>query len=123
MKRTKICGVVAICGLVLPVFGAGNLAPVVSKQISRSVDLPGEFLPFMSVSLHAKVPGFVERVLVDRGSRVKEGDVLVRLTASEMAAQLAEAQAKVKALESDRLQAEAQLAAVQSSYERVKKAA
>jgi membrane fusion protein, multidrug efflux system len=123
VRRIKVCAVVAISGLILPTFAAGNLAPVISKQISRTVDLPGEFLPFLSVSLHAKVPGFVERVLVDRGSRVKEGDVLVRLTASEMAAQLAEAQAKVKALESDRLQAEAQLAAVQSSYERVKKAA
>jgi hypothetical protein len=26
-------------------------------------DLPGEFLPFLSVSLHAKVPGYVEKVL------------------------------------------------------------
>jgi len=100
-----------------------NLAPVVSKPVSRTIDLPGEFLPFLSVSLHAKVPGYVDRVLVDRGSVVKQGDLLVELSAPEMAAQIAEAESKVQAADADRLQAEAQLAAAQSTYERTKTAA
>ncbi len=87
------------------------------------VDLPGEFLPFLSVSLHAKVPGYVERILVDRGSRVEDGQLLAELSAPEMAAQIAEAESKVQAIESDRLQSEAQLAAAQSTYDRLKKAA
>ena len=46
---------------VVPVFLAvaaaqTALAPVVSKPVSRTIDLPGEFLPFMTVSLHAKGP-------------------------------------------------------------------
>ena len=98
-------------------------SPVVSKPVSRTIDLPGEILPFLSVSLHAKVPGYVERVLVDRGSMVKQGDLLVELSAPEMKAQIAEAESKVQAAEADRLQAEAQLAAAQSTYERLKKAA
>ena len=97
--------------------------PVVSKPVSRMADLPGEFLPFLSVSLHAKVPGYVERILVDRGSRVDGGQLLAELSAPEMAAQIAEAESKVQAIESDRLQAEAQLAAAQSTYDRLKKAA
>jgi RND family efflux transporter MFP subunit len=87
------------------------------------VELPGEFLPFLTVSLHARVPGYVERVLVDRGSIVKQGDLLVELSAPEMNAHIAEAESKVQAAEADRLQAEAQLAAAQSTYERLKKAA
>ena len=97
--------------------------PVISKPVSRMADLPGEFLPFLSVSLHAKVPGYVERILVDRGSRVDGGQLLAELGAPEMAAQIAEAESKVQAIESDRLQAEAQLAAAQSTYDRLKKAA
>jgi membrane fusion protein (multidrug efflux system) len=62
----------------------GDLAPVVSKTVARTVELPGEFLPFLSVSLHAKVPSYVERVLVDRGSIVKQGDLLVEMSAPEM---------------------------------------
>jgi membrane fusion protein (multidrug efflux system) len=100
-----------------------ELVPVVSKPVSRNVELPGEFQPFLSVSLHAKVPGYVERVLVDRGSVVKRGDLLVDLSAPEMTAQIAEAESKVQAAEADRAQAEAQLQASQSTYERMKKAA
>ena len=99
------------------------LAPVVSKPVSRTVDLPGELLPFLTVSLHARVPGYVERVLVDRGSMVKQGDLLVTLSAPELKTQIVEAESRVQAAESDRRQAEAQLAAVQSTYDRLKKAA
>jgi RND family efflux transporter MFP subunit len=101
---------------------AGNLAPVVSKTVSQTIELPGEFLPFLNVSLHAKVPAYVDRVMVDLGSIVKQGDLLVEMSAPEMTAQIAEAQSKVQAAEADRLQAEAQLAAAQSTYDRTKKA-
>jgi RND family efflux transporter MFP subunit len=102
---------------------AQDLAPVISRQVSRTVELPGEFLPFLSVDLHAKVAGYVERVLVDRGSVVRKGELLVELTAPEMTARLAEAQSRAQAAEADRLQAVAQVGAAQSTYERLKKAA
>jgi membrane fusion protein, multidrug efflux system len=100
-----------------------ELAPVISKPVSRFVELPGEFDAFQSVALHAKVRGYVERVLVDRGSLVKRGDLLAELSAPEMTAQIAEAESRVQAAVSDRLQAEAQLAAAQSTSDRLKKAA
>ena len=100
-----------------------ELAPIVSKALSRTVDLPGEFAPFQSVEIHAKVRGYVERMLVDRGSVVKQGELLAELSAPEMKAQIAEAESKVQALESDRAQAASQLAAAQSLYDRLKKAA
>jgi membrane fusion protein, multidrug efflux system len=101
----------------------GDLAQVISKPVFQTVDLPAEIWPYLSVSLHAKVPGYVEWVLVDRGSVVKEGELLLDLTAPEMDAQIAEAGSKFQAAEADRLQAEAQLAAVQSTYERIQEAA
>jgi membrane fusion protein, multidrug efflux system len=104
-------------------WSADTLAPVISKPVSRTIELPAEFLPFLSVSLHAKVPGYVERVLVDRGSNVKQGELLVELSAPEMKAQIAEAESKAQTAESERLQAEAQLDAAESTYDRLKKAA
>jgi membrane fusion protein (multidrug efflux system) len=92
-----------------------ELVPVVSKGVSRSIDLPGEFQPFLSVTLHSRVAGFVEKVLVDRGSRVKAGDILIELSAPEMSAQIAEAESKVQIAESERLQAEAKLTSMQAS--------
>jgi len=100
-----------------------ELVQVVSKLVSRNIELPGEFLPFMAVSLHAKLPSYVDRVLVDRGSVVKKGELLVDLNAPEIAAQIAEAEAKKQAAEADCAQAESQLAAAQSTYERTQAAA
>src|SRR5262245_43979855 len=126
MKRNKnLAFSILFFGLLTFALQAQNndLVPVAAKPISRTIDLPGEFLPFLTVGLHAKVGGYVERVLVDRGSAVKEGDLLVELSAPEMNAQIAEGESKVQAADADRLQAEAQVAAAQSTYERMEKAA
>jgi membrane fusion protein, multidrug efflux system len=101
----------------------GDMIAVVSKPVSQTIELPGEFLPFQAVSLHAKISGYVDRVLVDRGSVVKQADLLVELSAPERNAQIIEAESKVQAAVADRVQAEARLAAAQSTFERTKKAA
>ncbi len=101
---------------------SSDLVQVVARPASQTIELPGELLPFLTVSLHAKVQSYVERVLVDRGSVVKEGELMVQLSAPEIEAQIAEAESKVQAHEADRLQAESQLAAAQSTYDRLKAA-
>jgi membrane fusion protein, multidrug efflux system len=100
-----------------------ELVPVVSRPLSRTIELPGEFQAFLSVSLHARVRGYVDKVLVDRGSVVRQGQLLIEVTAPERKAQIAEARSKAQAAESERVQAEAQLAAAQSTADRLKKAA
>ena len=96
---------------------------VISRPLDRKVELPGEFVPYLSVPVHAKIPGFVEKVEVDRGSVVKEGQLLATMIAPELKAQRAEAKAKVSAAQSQKVEAEARVAAVQSTYERMKAAA
>jgi membrane fusion protein, multidrug efflux system len=95
----------------------------VSRPVSRTVPLPGEIAAYEKVSLQARVAGFVDEITVDRGSVVKKGQVLVRLSAPELAAQLAEAQARQQAAEAARLEAQAQLASNESVLARLKKAA
>lgn len=122
-KTLTLCALQLIAAAALAQAQTASLAPVISKPVSQTVALPAEIWPYLSVSLHAKVPGYVERVLVDRGSVVKEGEPLINLSAPEMDAQIAEAQSKVQAAEADRIQAEAQLAAAQSTYQRTQEAA
>jgi len=99
-----------------------EVARVDSKVIERQVKLPGEFRPYLGVPIHAKVSGFVEKVEVDRGSVVKQGQLLATLVAPEMQAQIAEAESKAQAIDLQRAEAEAKLAAAQSTYERLKAA-
>src|SRR5262245_42026320 len=95
---------------------------VVARGVDRRVKLPGEFRPYLAVPIHAKVTGFVDKVEVDLGSDVKKGQVLAVVVAPEMEAQIAEAQSKVQAVQLQRSEAEAKLAAAQSTYDRLKAA-
>src|SRR2546428_860617 len=112
------------------VFAAATLAAeapvevvrVVSTAVGRQVKLPGEFQPFMAVPIFARVSGFVRQVNVDRGSAVRQGQLLATLEAPEMQAQIVEAEAKAQAIDLQRAEAEAKLAAAQSTYERLKAA-
>jgi membrane fusion protein (multidrug efflux system) len=99
-----------------------ELVSVVSKPLSQTVELPGQLEPFLSVALHARVSGYVESVLVDRGSNLKAGDTLIQISAPEIKAQIAEAEAKVQAAQAELVQSQAQLEALRATYDRLKKA-
>jgi membrane fusion protein (multidrug efflux system) len=43
---------------------------------ARHLTLPGEARPFLSTTVYAKIPGFLKEIRVDKGQRVKKGDVL-----------------------------------------------
>src|SRR5262245_1138614 len=101
---------------------AVEVVRVVSRSVERQVKLPGEFQPYLAVPIFAKVSGFVRQVNVDRGSTVKRGQLLATLEAPEMQAQIVEAESKAQALVLQRSEAEAKLAAAQSTYDRLKAA-
>ena len=91
--------------------GPPNIAvvPVVAKALSKTLTLPGEILPFRDVAIYPRVSGFVEKIEVDRGSPVKQGQLLVQLVAPE--------------LHASRLEAEARRAADEATFKRLKEAA
>jgi membrane fusion protein, multidrug efflux system len=80
---------------------------VVEQSVDATLSLPGELNPYQAVAVYPRVTGFVKTIGVDRGSRLRTGDLIALLEAPELAAQRAEAQSKLQA-------AEAQLAAVRS---------
>lgn len=76
-----------------------EVVPVELKTSDRKIRLPGELWPYLSVALYPKVTGILDWIGVDRGSQVKRGQVIIRLSAPELKAQRVEAEAK---LQSDR---------------------
>jgi membrane fusion protein, multidrug efflux system len=104
-------------------------ATVVSQQLEKTISIPGDLTPYQSVNIHAKISGFLESIPVDRGSWVKQGDVLAVLSAPELRAQRLEAEAKIQRIESQGAEAESKVAALQatlassqSTYDRLKAA-
>lgn len=96
---------------------------VTSERPLLHSSLPGELRPFNDVEIQARVEGFVTRVLVDRGSAVKEGDLLAVLEAPDLVARRAAAEQRYAAASAQRLQAEAALARDQGTLERLQGAA
>jgi len=99
-----------------------EFATVESRNPSRAISLPAELAPFLQADIEARVPGYIERVLVDRGSSVRRGQLLVELSAPELKAQTAAAESTLHQAEADQSQAEAQAAAVESTFLRLQEA-
>jgi membrane fusion protein (multidrug efflux system) len=91
-----------------------TVTDVVSHELNRQLRLPGELQPYQDVMLYPKVQGFIEWIGVDRGSAVRSGQLLVRLSAPEIGSQRVEANAKVSGVQAQKLEAEARLSSVKS---------
>src|SRR3954447_11458950 len=70
-----------------------DVVAVESQELRTSLALPAQIIPYEIVDVYPKVTGFIESIRVDRGSQVHRGDVLVRLSAPELVAQRAQAEA------------------------------
>src|SRR5438067_2522926 len=99
-----------------------EVAKVTSKKLSITTRLPGELQADEAVAVFPKVTAYVDSISVDRGTRVRSGQVMARLVAPELAAQRAEAQSKLQAAEAQRAEADSKLASDQSTFERLKSA-
>ena len=100
-------------------------APVVS-----SFSIAGEFLPYQEVELHAKVSGYVRKISVDIGDRVRAGQTLATLEVPELNAQVTGAEAgvrhsqqEIQRAQNEVVRAEAAHQALHAAYRRLKQAA
>ena len=99
-----------------------EVVKVASKKLSITTRLPGELQAYEAVTVFPRVTAYVDSISVDRGTRVRSGQVMARLVAPELAAQRAEAQSKLQAAEAQRAEADAKLASDQSTFDRLKSA-
>lgn len=92
-----------------------NVVPRVRTALAERADgpldltLPGETRPFLTAAIAARATGYIAERRIDIGSRVKAGDLLLRIAAPDLDQQLAQAQAQLGQLQAQRLQAEAQV--------------
>lgn len=93
-----------------------EIGKITEQPLSSYVKLPGQLKPYDEVNIFAKVNGFVKEVLVDRGTEVKKGQVLLRLEAPELESQMQAATSKY-------LQAQENATASKEKYKRLKEAA
>ncbi len=73
-----------------------GVTKVVKKSLGNRITLSSELVPFQEIDVYAKESGYVKKLSVDFGSRVKAGQVMAVLEIPELQAQLQEDQAEIK---------------------------
>jgi RND family efflux transporter MFP subunit len=72
-----------------------GVTKVQKKTLSRQITLSSELVPFQEIDVYAKESGYVDKLSVDYGSRVKQGQVMATLEIPELLEQLNEDQAEI----------------------------
>lgn len=93
-----------------------SVAPVMRGDLSSTLTVAGEFQPYQEVDLHAKVSGYIRRINVDIGDRIKKGEVLAVLEVPELNAQVAASKAQIQHSESEIARAKSEVTYAQADY-------
>jgi membrane fusion protein, multidrug efflux system len=87
--------------------GGNILVEKVGQTVqARTLDLPATIHGYIETSIYAKVPGYLKTIKVDKGDRVKKGQVLAILDSPETDQQVANARAnyRIAAITDERYQ-------------------
>jgi membrane fusion protein, multidrug efflux system len=76
-----------------------TISEVVRRDLARTVVVPGTVEPFRRVHVATRIQGVVRELLVEEGTRVREGQVLARIDVREEEAQLRRARAALENME------------------------
>lgn len=94
--------------------------PVVKASLdnlSGSITLTGEFIPYQEVDVMAKVAGYIRNIGVDVGDRVKQGQVLATLEIPEMEDDLTRAGAAIDQANAETTRAQDDVQRAESAHQ------
>ena len=93
-----------------------GVAKVGKKALGRKLTLSSELVPFQEIDVYAKESGYVKKLDVDYGTRVKAGQVMAVLEIPELESQLQQDDASIKNASDQITHAEHDLGRVQAQY-------
>lgn len=86
------------------------------KNLASTLEISSEFQPFQEIDVFAKVSGYVQKLYVDFGTHVKQGQLLAVLEIPELQQQLLQDEASVRRAEQDVSRAHEEESRAQSAY-------
>ena len=88
----------------------------VRQDMARTMTVTAELVPYQEVEVMAKVAGYVQKVLVDVGDRVRQGQTLAILEAPEMKDDLTRAAAAIQRNRAELVRAQDEIRRAESAY-------
>jgi RND family efflux transporter MFP subunit len=87
------------------------------QDISSSLNIASEFLPYQEIDVYAKESGYIKKLYIDWGTHVKQGQLMAELEIPELQEQLQGDQAAVTRSQQDLQRAHEELSRAQSAYQ------
>lgn len=129
----KALAVAVVTGLLLlPSFGSANSAAkedgkgtivavvkATRENLTRELIVQAEFRPYREIELHPKVAGYLERLDVDMGDQVQQGQAIATIEVPELDDDVTRAEAVVKRSEQEVFRAEASSEEARVAHERL----
>jgi RND family efflux transporter MFP subunit len=95
---------------------AAAVVKVTRGNIADTLEIASEFQPFQEVDVFAKVSGYIQKLYVDYGTHVKQGQILAVLEIPELQQQLQQDEASVRRSDQELTRAHEDLNRAQSAY-------
>jgi len=89
----------------------------VRRDMAKTMTVTAELVPYQEVEVMAKVAGYVQKVLVDVGDRVRQGQTLAILEAPEMKDDLTRAAAAIQRNRAELVRAQDEIRRAESGYD------
>jgi RND family efflux transporter MFP subunit len=86
------------------------------KSLASTLEISSEFLPFQEIDVYAKVSGYIQKLYVDWGTHVKQGQLLAVLEIPELQQQLLQDEAAVRRADQDVSRAHEEQSRAESAY-------
>ena len=86
------------------------------KSLSSTLEISSEFLPYQEIDVYAKVSGYIQKLYVDWGTHVKQGQLLAVLEIPELQQQLLQDEASVRRADQEVSRAREEQTRAESAY-------
>jgi len=93
-----------------------SVVKVTPQDVTERLEIASEFQPFQEINVYAKVSGYVQKLNIDWGTHVRQGDVMAILEIPELQQQLQLDVATLHRSEHDLKRAHEELNRAQSAY-------
>jgi RND family efflux transporter MFP subunit len=93
-----------------------SVVKVVRRNLASKLEIAGEFQPYQEINVYAKVSGYIQKLYVNWGTHVNQGQLLAVLEIPELQQQLQLDDAAVHRSEQDLLRYQEELSRAESAY-------
>jgi len=92
---------------------------VTRSNLSSRLEIASEFLPYQEIDVYAKVSGYIQKLYVDWGTHVRQGQLLAVLEIPELQEQIQRDQAALDRAKEDLNRAQSAYAVAHITYQRL----